>query len=1040
MPRKDSLQKYLVAILENTEDVAVIKDLELRVLAANSAFLRKLGAGSIDEILGKTDAELFEHPPEEEPVKSFMEDERHAQKLRKGESLVKEEIVNYPSGETRVFLTRKFPIFDDDGEIFATANISSDITEKRKTGDHFEKLLTAVKNSPSMILITDREGRIEYVNPRFTEVTGFSFEDAVGKKPNILRSGNQPEDYYRELWRTILSGNVWQRKIQNRKKNGELYWSLMSIAPVRDENGEITHFVQNAEDITKSTLLEEEIREKEERLRLITSNSYDLVWELDAEGRFFFANQRAVDLLGYSPEEFAGMKFTDILHPEDLENIRRKTLAIVSEISRSERESARVRAKDGKWTWVEVAGTSYRNPRGEVRIVASARDITERKEFETRLEEVNRTQELILAYSPVGILYVKNNTVQWANARFREMSGYAGDFEDLDVSVFFPGPTGYQMFRQRWYPVLEQGLTVVTEERFKRIDGSVIWCSLKGKTFDPHSPKEGTIWLFEDITELKNSRRVRRMTDARVRALYVLSQVLHKTEEEIVAYSLEMALELTESRLGYLDFLKTGDAGIESGIYAFSRTASLSMEHQGAGPHPLTGNSMWARCIRSGKPEIVNERDERRKFSDEIGRQHPIERYIILPFRENRETIAVIGVANKADPYDEIDLQQIELFIGQVWQILQRKRDQETMKENDALFRAMTSAASEAIIVFDGKGTIAVWNESAEKLFGRTADEAIGESVFEILRPAGDPETFRRFFKERGQRHRSHEENAVVEIEFLKRDGKTIETELSLVTFRKGREWWGLAVFRNIEDRKRTERLKEDLRHITSHDLKTPLAGILNVPSLLLENPHLSEEEKKLLVLVRESVSRMLKALNLSNNIMKIESKAYRLSPQEFDLAAVFDSIERDLAYLLVGKRIRIDYLIDAKPGKPAGGIPLRGEEHLVYLLLENLLKNAAEASPADAAIGVVFEDRGEVVYLRITNSGSVPEEIRHVFFEKFVTRNKKDGTGLGAYSAKLITELHGGKIALDTGEEGKTSIWFVLPKRMPSLASVIGQ
>ena len=670
---QEVLQKYLASIIEHTDDIAVIKDLDLRVLAANPAFLRKLEVSSVEAVIGKTDAELFRTTSEQEQIKGFMDDERQAQSLPKGASLVKEEIVTYPSGESRIFLTRKFPIFDEGGLLFATANISSDITAER---------------------------------------------------------------------------------------------------------------------------------ENEERLRMITSNSYDLISEHDTTGKFLFVNERLMDILGYSHTELEGKRFLDFVHPEDLPEAQSKMQEALLQQEIPVRTSLRIKRKDGAWLWVEISGKTYRNFKGETRIVSSLRDMTERKNFELRLEEINRTQDLILSYSPVGILYVKNSTIQWANPRFRELSGYYGEITDLNVSIFFPSETAYQLFLQRWYPVLEQGLTVDTEEFFRRIDGSLTWCSLKGKTLDPKSPKEGAIWLFEDITELKNARRIRRITDARVRALYVLSQALNKTEEEIISYAVEMALELTESKLGYLDFLKEGETGPESGIYAFSRTISMSMLSHGQSAHPIGKGGHWGRCIKTGKAEVNNAAQSPEDGWGSVSGHFPIDRYILLPLRENKDTVAVLGVANKADPYDENDVQQLDLFLGQVWQLIQKKRAQAAMKENGELFRAITQAATEAIIIFDGKGLVAVWNESAVKLLGFSADEAIGKSIFELLAAEEDPEALHRLYKERLGKQKSQETQTAHAFNLKDREGKIFPAELSIATFRKSKEWWGLIILRRRDERK----------------------------------------------------------------------------------------------------------------------------------------------------------------------------------------------------------------------------------------------
>lgn len=135
-----------------------------------------------------------------------------------------------------------------------------DMTELKKIEGRIRQLSQAIEQSPSCAVITDKEGKIEYVNQRFVDLTGYSREEALGQNPRILKSGEQSLEFYKELWDTILHGKDWQGQLCNKKKNGELYWELAHIAPIRNEKGEITHFVAVKEDITYRRQIEEQLR------------------------------------------------------------------------------------------------------------------------------------------------------------------------------------------------------------------------------------------------------------------------------------------------------------------------------------------------------------------------------------------------------------------------------------------------------------------------------------------------------------------------------------------------------------------------------------------------------------------------------------------------------------------------------------------------------------------------------------------------------------------------------------------------------------
>ncbi len=136
-----------------------------------------------------------------------------------------------------------------------------DITERKKIEEQNLRLLHAVEQSPSSIVITNTKGEIEYVNPKFTKLTGYSADEVIGQNPRLLKSGELPADDYKKLWQTIISGSDWQGEFHNKKKNGELYWELASISPVKNSLNQITHFIAVKEDITEVKQIQESLKQ-----------------------------------------------------------------------------------------------------------------------------------------------------------------------------------------------------------------------------------------------------------------------------------------------------------------------------------------------------------------------------------------------------------------------------------------------------------------------------------------------------------------------------------------------------------------------------------------------------------------------------------------------------------------------------------------------------------------------------------------------------------------------------------------------------------
>ena len=147
-----------------------------------------------------------------------------------------------------------------DNKLEGTIGVIRDITERKLAEEENLKLLTAVTQSPSIIAITDLHGNLEYVNPKFTELTGYSFEEAKGENVTILRSYEQSNEIYEELWQEISSGNEWRGEFYNKKKNGELFWESASVSPIIDKKGKTINYIKIAEDITERKKNEDQIK------------------------------------------------------------------------------------------------------------------------------------------------------------------------------------------------------------------------------------------------------------------------------------------------------------------------------------------------------------------------------------------------------------------------------------------------------------------------------------------------------------------------------------------------------------------------------------------------------------------------------------------------------------------------------------------------------------------------------------------------------------------------------------------------------------
>jgi nitrogen fixation negative regulator NifL len=202
----------------------------------------------------------------------------------------------------------------DDKRFFTC--IVTDITKRKEAEARLRLLSHAVEHNPALIIVTDPEGNIEYVNTKFTTVTGFTLEEAMGQNPRILKSGHTDSSEYREMWKTISSGKEWRGEIYNLNKIGYHYWAQVSISPIKNEKGKITHYIGLQEDITTQKSVEVELRNNESKMRLITDNIPISIAFIDIEQRYLFTNRSYNELLLKSTGEKQMQSIEDDMEAE----------------------------------------------------------------------------------------------------------------------------------------------------------------------------------------------------------------------------------------------------------------------------------------------------------------------------------------------------------------------------------------------------------------------------------------------------------------------------------------------------------------------------------------------------------------------------------------------------------------------------------------------------------------------------------------------------------------------------------------------------
>lgn len=249
----DLIPAARTAVFDDIPELVVVLDTQDRVVDINAAGQRWLKAPR-EEIIGRDARSVFKSWP------SLVEEYIHVEEIH--------EEVHLPGNSPEYLDLTILPLRDHRGRIEGRMAMGRNITPRKQVDNQLRLQSAALDAAANAIVITDTQGICLWVNPAFSKITGYKFEEIVGQKLSILKSGLQDDLFYQSLWRVIMAGETWNGEIINRHKQGHLYIEEMSIAPVRDTEGRITHFIAVKQDITDRKRIENNLREAHQRLKV----------------------------------------------------------------------------------------------------------------------------------------------------------------------------------------------------------------------------------------------------------------------------------------------------------------------------------------------------------------------------------------------------------------------------------------------------------------------------------------------------------------------------------------------------------------------------------------------------------------------------------------------------------------------------------------------------------------------------------------------------------------------------------------------------
>lgn len=319
----DNSNKLLRTVIDNIPDAIYMKDNNFRKLVANKGDASHSGIDNVSDMIGKSDYDLYP----KQIAEMYIADDKKV--MESGKAVINREEILPFADKFRWVLTSKIPLKTDDNKVFGLVGIGRDITEIKEQQSKLRLLQQTIEQSPISVVITDINGIIEYVNPEFEKTTGYTREEAIGKNPRILKSGEQSKAYYKNLWDTIRSGENWHGEFHNRRKDGTMYWESAVIAPIYNERNELKQFVAIKEDVTRMKHMISELEiakekaEESDRLKTIflANMSHEIRTPLNG-------------ILGFSNIICSGLSEKDKLqkYGKIIENSGRRLMTVIDDI------------------------------------------------------------------------------------------------------------------------------------------------------------------------------------------------------------------------------------------------------------------------------------------------------------------------------------------------------------------------------------------------------------------------------------------------------------------------------------------------------------------------------------------------------------------------------------------------------------------------------------------------------------------------------------------------------------------------------------